>query len=158
MEVVLRTEDHRLVLGDALDLVTPLAGDLEAGLDRLRTGVHGEDHVEPKVLGDHFGELGEDIVIERARAKRQARGLVDERSDQLGVAMALVDCGVCGEEVEVVAALGVPDGRSLGAGEDDGERMVVVSSKILLSLDSLRGGGGVVCRRSAVCTVGRHGG
>jgi hypothetical protein len=90
VEVVLRTQDDRLVLRDLFDLVTPLSGDLDSSLDRLRTGVHGEDHVEPEELGDNLGELGEDIIIKSARAEGQARGLLNERSDEFGVAVALV--------------------------------------------------------------------
>jgi hypothetical protein len=90
VKVVLRTQNDGLVLRNPFDLVTPLSGDLDSSLDRLRTSVHGEDHVETKELGDDLGELGKDIVIESPRAKGQTRGLLDERSDKFGVAVALV--------------------------------------------------------------------
>lgn len=163
MEIVLRTQDHRLVLGNPLHLITPLAGDLDAGLDRLRTGVHGQDHVEAKVLGHELSKPGENIVVEGTGTESQTRGLIDERRHQLGVAVTLVDSGVRGQEIEVLTTLGVPDGGALGTSKDDGEWVVVVSGEVLLGLDGLLGGGGMVgtdaiVAVSSIGTVGRHGG
>lgn len=154
VEVVLSTQNHRLVLRDTLDLVPPFAGDLDAGLDGFGAGVHGQDHVVAEELGDELGEAREDIVVEGARAESQTGGLVAERGDQLGMAMALVDGGVGRQEVEVVAALGVPGGRALGAGEDDGERMVVMGGIVLFELDGFLGGRGVVSLSAGGAHVG----
>lgn len=60
--------------------------------------------------------------------------------------MALVDGGVGGEEVEIVATFGIPDGGSLGAGKDDGEWVVVVSGIVVLGGDSGVCGGDMVLR------------
>ena len=108
MEVFLHREDEGLVLRNALDLVSPLARNLDCRLDGLGARVHGQDHVEAKQLGRILGEAGEDIVVEGPAAERQTRSLLRQRLDELGVAVALVDGAVCREEVEIVLALGVP--------------------------------------------------
>jgi hypothetical protein len=94
MEVLLHREDQRLVLRDALDLVTPLARNLDCRLDRFRACVHGQDHVEAEQLGGIFGEAREDIVVESSTAQGQPRRLLSQRLDELGVAVALVDGAV----------------------------------------------------------------
>lgn len=81
MEVVLGAQDNRLVLWNTLDLVSPLASNLDTRLDGLGTGVHGQDHVEAEVAGDELGEAGEDVIVECARAKSHTRSLVDQRRD-----------------------------------------------------------------------------
>lgn len=68
MEVVFGTQDYRLILWNALDLVTPLARNLDARLDCLSASIHGQDHVVAKELGDEFGEPGEYIIVEGPRA------------------------------------------------------------------------------------------
>jgi hypothetical protein len=115
MEVLLDGEDQGLVLWNAFDLVSPLARDLDRRLDRLRARVHGQDHVEAEQLGGILGEAREDIVVEGSTAERQPRRLFSQGLDELGVAVALVDGAVGGEEVEVVLALGVPDAASAGS-------------------------------------------
>lgn len=144
VEIVLSTQNQGLVLRDALNLVPPLPRDLNARLDSLRAGVHGQNHVIAKELGDELGEFGEHVIVERAGAESQAGGLVTESGHDLRVAMALVDGGVGGQEVEIVIAFGIPDGGAFATGEDDGERMVVVGSEVMLLLDGLVGRGGVV--------------
>src|SRR4051794_2476200 len=85
MEVLLHREDQCLVLWNTLDLVPPLARNLDGRLYGLGARVHGEQHVEAEELGGVFGEAGEDIVVEGAAAERQARGLLRQRLDELGV-------------------------------------------------------------------------
>lgn len=153
MEVVFRTQDDRLVLRNTLNLVSPLTSDLNTGLDSLGARVHGQNHIEAEVLSDKLGETWEDIVIKSTRAQSDPRRLLNESSHQLRVAVALVDRRVCGQEVKVVTTLGVPDRGALSPSEDDGERMIVVSGKITLSLNRLLGGGGVVGTSAVVYTV-----
>lgn len=164
MEVLLGSKDQSLMSRDALDLVCPLPGNLDSGLDGLRAGVHGESHVVAEHGVDLFGPLGEHIVVEGAGAEGEPAGLLGEGLDELGVAVALVDSTVGGEEIDVVLALGVPDVDARGLGEDDGERVVVVCSKFVLRLDGAlcgrgvesRVGGSAVASRGGVC-VGCHG-
>ena len=163
MEVLLCREDPSLVLRNALDLITPLTGDLDTGLDRLRTGVHGQDHVEAKVLGHELGKTGKDIVVEGTGTESQTGGLIDESRHQLGVAVTLVDSGVRRQEIEVLTTLGVPDCGALGTSEDDRKWVVVVGSEVFLSLDGLLSSRGMVgtdaiVAVSSIGTVGRHGG
>ena len=72
VEVFLGREDPCLVLGNALDLVTPLACNLDSSLNCLSTGVHGHDHVKAQHRCDLLGEAGEDIVVECARAEGES--------------------------------------------------------------------------------------
>ena len=50
VEVLGNTQHERLVFGDLLGLVAPLACNLNAGFDRLGARVHREDHVESEIL------------------------------------------------------------------------------------------------------------
>ena len=144
VKVVGGAEDEGLALLDALDLVGPLAGDLDGGLDGLGARVHGQHHVEAEDAADLLGPHGEHVVVEGARAQGQAAGLLGQGAHQLRVAVALVDGAVGGQEVEVVLALGVPDMDPLGAREHDGEWVVVVGGELVL------GGDGTLGRRRVV--------
>lgn len=89
MEVARRAEDDRLVVGDALLFVCPLAGELEGGLHGLRTSVHGEYHVVAKHVGDLLREPAEYRVVEGARRQGKLLCLLNEGGDDPGVAMTL---------------------------------------------------------------------
>jgi hypothetical protein len=102
VEVLLHAKDERLVVRNALDFVSPLPRNFDCGLHGLGAGVHWQDHVEAEELCDELGESWEDIVIECSAAQCQPRGLLGQCFDKLWVAMALIDCTVCREEVEVV--------------------------------------------------------
>ncbi|KAG6820579.1 hypothetical protein H0H93_014806 [Arthromyces matolae] len=62
---------------------------LQRSLHGFSTGVHGEYHVIPKHLGDAFGEASKDAVVESSRGEGQLLSLLNEGSDDAGVAMAL---------------------------------------------------------------------
>lgn len=162
MEVVSDAENPSLVLLDAFDLVGPLAGNLDGSLGGLDTSVHRQDHVVAKDLANLLCPLGEDIVVKSAGAQGQAAGLLSQSFDELGVAVTLVDSTVSGKEVEVLVAFGVPDVDALSLGEDDRQRMVVVSSVLGLSGNGGVRGRGVVARvvgcggRGARLCVGSH--
>lgn len=155
MEVLRNTKDPGFVLGNALDLVGPLASKLDGRLDSLGTSTHGQTHVVAKDVANLLGPLGEDIVVESARAQGEAASLLGESLDELGVAVTLVDGTVGREEVEVLAALRVPDIDTLGAGKDNGKRMVVVSGELVLGSNGALGRGRVDSGLGAV-GVGRH--
>lgn len=93
VEVLRAGKNNSLVLWDALLHVAPLAGELDGGLDGLGTGVHGEDLVEAKILGDVLGILAKDIVVEGAGAETELLGLVTEGLDDLGVGVAYLVMG-----------------------------------------------------------------
>jgi hypothetical protein len=62
-----------------------------------------------------------------------------ERGDStdLGVAVSLVDGGVCGEEIEVALAVGVPQEAALALVQHDGQWVVVVGTELVLAVDHL---------------------
>lgn len=156
VEVLLHTEHKRLVLGNALGLVSPLARNLDSRLYRFCASVHGQNHVEAGHARDLLGELGEDIVVECSAAECQAAGLVDKGLDELRVAVALVHSGVCRKEVKVVLSLGVPYTATLRFREDDGQWVVVVRGVRCLGGHRLLRGRGMVC--GGLCGRGEGGG
>jgi hypothetical protein len=70
------------------------------------------------------------------------------KAPHLGVAVALVDCGVGGQEVKVAAAVDVPHKRALAAADDDGDGRVVVGAVAVLAVDVLGGGSGEGSRQA----------
>jgi hypothetical protein len=118
VEVLGSSKHQGLARRHLLDLVSPLAGNLDGGLDGFGARVHGQDHVIAEEGRDLLGPDGEDVVVEGARAQRQPAGLLGQGLDQLRVAVALVDGAVGREEVEVVLALRIPHVHALGTGED----------------------------------------
>lgn len=78
------------------------------------------------------------------------------------MAVALVDGAVGRQEVKVLAAFRIPDIDALSLGEDDGERVVVVSRILFLTGDGGISGRGMEAGCSAVAgnsiaSVGSHG-
>ena len=135
VEIFGHGQDNRLVLRNTLNLVTPLACNFEAGLDRLRTSVHRENHVVTEVLanrqnerahgkredsthlGDKLGEYGEHIVVERSRRQSEPLGLLDECTDNLGMAVSLVNSGVSAQEIEIFVSLPACSHNTLAMGQ-----------------------------------------
>ena len=134
-----RHDDIGLAGRDALDVGAPLAGHLDAALDRLGAAVHRQHHVLAAQLGERCAERSEPVGVEGAADQRdgvelRVRGRGDPR-----VAVAEVHRRVGGQAVQVAAALDVGDPGALGAGRDHGQRRVVVRGVAVLDRD--RGGG-----------------
>lgn len=70
MKVLSNTKYHGLVLGDALDLVTPFPGDFDGCLYGFSSCIHGQHHIEVEIFCDKFCKAWEDIVVECSRAER----------------------------------------------------------------------------------------
>lgn len=155
VKVLGNTKDPSLLLRNTLDLVRPLAGNLDGSLNGFSSSAHGQNHVVAENAADLLSPLGEDIVVEGPGAEGQSTSLLGKSLDEFGVAVALVDGAVGREEVVVVAALRVPDVDALSAGEDYGERVVVVSCVLLLNGDGLLGRG-CMEPRDGLFSVGRH--
>lgn len=144
MEVLFDAKDQCLALCDLLDLVRPLPGDLDGRLYGFGSRVHGQHHVVAEHLLDLLSPFGKHVIMKSSRAQRQTAGLFSQSLHKLWVAMTLVDSTVGRQKVEVVLALWIPDINTLSTGEDNGKRVVVVSSELVLSCDS------TLCRRSVV--------
>ena len=123
-EVLLGEEDLGRVLRQALDHVTPLAGELDGGLAALHSGVHRQHLVEAEELGDVLLVRAEAVVVERPGGECDGLRLLGERGDDLGVAVPLVDRRVRGQEVEILLAVNIPDLGALALGQNRRERMV----------------------------------
>ena len=143
VEVAVEDQDLGLVVGHALDVVAPLAGGLDRGFDRLGAAVHGQHAGEAGELGDLLTQGAELIVAEGARGQGHAARLLDERLDQAGVAVTLVDRRVGGKAVHVAAPLDVPDPHSGGPRDHHVEGVVVVGTVAILEVDVVGGLHGV---------------
>jgi hypothetical protein len=139
VEVVRGHDDLGRVERDALDLVGPLAGDLDGGLDGLGTGVHRQHHLGAGELGQLRAEGAELVVVEGARGQGEPVDLLVRGADQVGVAVPEVERGVPGEEVEVAPTVDVGDPRPLRLGDHHGERVVVVGTPLLVERDDAGG-------------------
>lgn len=105
MEVLFRTEYQGLVMRNALGFVSPLPRDLDSSLYSLSSSVHGQHHVEAKQLCDIFGKSWEHIVVKGSAAEGQSRSLLGQGFDELWVAVALIDCTVGRQEIEIMFVL-----------------------------------------------------
>ena len=69
VEVSPGDDDLRLAVRHSLDLVAPFAGDLDARLDGLGTGVHRQHHLLADQGRQPLGERRESIMVEGARGQ-----------------------------------------------------------------------------------------
>ena len=97
------------------------AGHADGVLGRLRTAVGEEHHVEVtgSELGDEAGRLAPVGVGERGGDGAQPAGRLLDGGDQAGVLVADVQVDELGREVQVAAALVVPEPRALAPGDGD---------------------------------------
>ena len=84
VEIIGADDDLCLALGDAFDLVAPLARRLHGSLDRLGARVHGQRHVVAGELVQFLVKQGELVVAEGARGQRDFAGLLDQRREDSG--------------------------------------------------------------------------
>ena len=124
--------------GDALDLVAPLAGDLDRGLDGLGAGVHRQHQVLAAQVAERGGEVGELVVHEGPAGQRELVELGVRGGEQRRVAVAEVERRVAGEQVEVAAAVDVGHPGALGVGDHHRQRVVVVRGARLGALELAR--------------------
>ena len=78
VEVALRHDDLALGIGDALDVVAPLARGLDGGLHRLRPAIHGQRLVEAGERAQLLQQDGQAVVAEGPRGEGQLAGLGDQ--------------------------------------------------------------------------------
>ncbi len=151
VEVALHGDDRGLAGGDALDLVAPLAADLDRGLDGLGAGVHRQDHVLAGEAGQRLGEAAELVVEEGAAGERQPAQLLARDRDQALVAVTEVERGVAREAVEVAATVDVDHPGAVALGEHHRQGVVVVRGVALGGLDVL--GGARCCVEMSVAVM-----
>ena len=142
MEVAVADDDQRLVLRNALDHVTPAAGQLQGGLHGFGAGVHRQQLVVAEELGGKFLVRAEAVVVEGAGGQAQILGLVSKGLHDLRMAMTLVDSGVCRQEIEIAFAVDIPYERTFAFGKDNGQWMIVMRTVPIFLIDILLGVGG----------------
>ena len=113
-------DDSRLVGGDVLLLVAPLAADLDGGFDCFGAGVHWQHLVELEVVGQVPFVFTELVVVEGAAGQRQAAALLYQHVDDARVAVPLVDGRVGSQKVEILLSFYVPNVAAAPFVEDDG--------------------------------------
>lgn len=91
MEVVLNAKNNSLAFGDSLLHVCPLPGKLHSSLNGFGSSVHWEHHVIAEHLRDLLGKAPKDAIVKGPRGKGELLGLLNEGSDDLGVAMPLLN-------------------------------------------------------------------
>ncbi len=127
MEVAVEGDDHRFVGRDALDLIAPLAGRLDGGLDAFGAGIHREDHFHAGHRGEFGAERAELVVLERPADQRDPLELTLGGGDEARVPVTEVDRRVGGEQVKVTAAFDVGHPGAFGLGSiTTGKRVVVM--------------------------------
>ena len=125
-----------------------LAGDLERRLDGVRAGRPGElqlvveaarhEHVLLERLDERLlGRRGHVEPVDDAVALE----VLDERTRERGVVVAVVQHARAGEEVEVLAAVGVDEGRAARSVEDRRERADVPAHLRLAAVEDVQGCG-----------------
>ena len=135
MEVAVADDDLSLAIGHALDLVAPLARNLDRGLNRLRARVHGEGHVVAQQVAQLLAERPQLVVAERARGKRGLFGLFHHGVDNARVAVALADRGVGAQAIHVALALDVGHPNAFGVFDHHVQRMIDVGDIGILEFD-----------------------
>ena len=139
MEIVPAGDDLGRVLGQAFRLIGPLPGGLDRRLDGLRPRVHGQDHVVARQDAELPGQERPLIVAEGARGERHPPGLIFQGLDDSRVAVSLVHGRIGAQEIQVLAAVEVPDPDALGLVDDDVQRMVVVRAVFIFDGDEALG-------------------
>ena len=137
VEVPVGDDDLRAIRGHALDLVPPLASGLDRGLDGLRAGVHQQRHVHLAQLSEVAQERTHLVVVERAARERDAIQLLLGRRDQLGMSVTEVQRRVRRQHVQVPSAFDIGHPATLGFGDDDGQRVIVVRRRAFDELQML---------------------
>ena len=99
--------------------------------------VHGQQTVVAKQFTSELLELPQTVVIEGSAGESELDGLLVEGGDDLGMAVALIHCGVGRQEVEIFLPLHVPDIQPFPAGQSHGQWLVVCGSVFCLFLKDL---------------------
>ena len=133
-EVAGGDDDLGASVGDALDLVAPLACRLDRGLDRLGAGVHRQRLGHAGGLADGAQERAETVGVEGAARHREARGLLGQSGDQRRVAVAEAHRRVRRHHVEVAAAVIVEQPYAGAALQRHRQRVVVGGAEAALEV------------------------
>ena len=112
--------------------VTPAPRELNRSLDGFDAGVHRHGLIVAADARELFEEARHAIVAQRARGKRNALALLDERRVDARVAVADVYRRIGADAVEIPLTADVPKPSSLGPLDDDVERRVVTGAVALL--------------------------
>ena len=138
VEVAGCNDDHCPTVWHTLDLVTPLASDLDRGLHSLGA-VHRQHHVLADQRGQPFGKGRQLIVVEGARRQRESLELLLGGGDECRMTVSEVRGRVRREEIQVLLTVGVGEHRAGSASYHNIQRVVVVSDVLILELQQLAG-------------------
>src|SRR3954454_19164507 len=122
MKVVGANDNLRLSVSDAFDLVSPLAGRLDCSFHRLSAGIHRQRHFESSEIMQLLVEEAKLVVAEGTRCQRDLMRLVDQRLQDLRMAVPLVYSRVRCKTIQILLAVHVVYPHTLRTVDDDVER------------------------------------
>ena len=139
VKVVVGDHDIGLARGNALDIGSPFARDLDRALDRFGAAVHRQHHVLVAQRRQRRAEPAERLGVEGPAHQCDEVQLGVRGRGDLGIAVPEIHRGVRGQAVQVAAPFDVDDPRPLGAGRHHRQRRVVVRRVVLIQCDRRRG-------------------
>jgi hypothetical protein len=153
---VARAYDHfGLVVGNALDLVSPLAHRFQRGLDRLGAAVRRQRARKSRHLGQPLEKQRQLVVVKSARGDRQLLRLCDQRRDDARMGVTVADGRIRAHHVEKAPAVYVPQPSALAVRHDHGQRVVIARAEGFFDFDVGRTRFGL-CRLAGVGNTVRH--
>lgn len=90
MKVARSAEDDCTAFGDTFLLIRPFSGELDPRFDGLSPGIHGQNHVIPKKLGNFLGKGAEYGIIKRSGGQSETLSLLHQGRHDAWMTMALV--------------------------------------------------------------------
>ena len=94
MKILARHKNDGLVVGHALNVVSPAARELEGGFDGLGSGIHREHFVVAESRRHCLLHRTQLVVVKSTRSQCQRARLVHERTHDARMAMSLIHCTV----------------------------------------------------------------
>ncbi len=142
--------DHLgLSVGNALDLVSPLAHRFQRRLDGFGAAVRRQRARKTGHFGQPLQKKRQLVVVEGARGHRQLLRLRDQRRDDAGMRMPVTDGRIRAHHVEKTPAVDVPQPSALAVRHHHRQRVVVACAEGLFDVDKGRARFGF-CRLAGV--------
>ena len=155
MEVVLAGDDLGTAIGDAFDLVAPLARGLDRGLDGLGTAVRRQHAIQTGQLRESLEQQRQLVVEVSARCHAKLLRLLDQRADDLRMRVTEAHRRIRAHQIEIPATIDVEDVTALAARQHDGKRIVIARTERAFAADQLRRGVGFRSGSTLVRAMGR---
>mmetsp|Transcript_36522 Transcript_36522/g.67541 ORF Transcript_36522/g.67541 Transcript_36522/m.67541 type:complete len:201 (-) Transcript_36522:423-1025(-) len=117
-EVVSCENDTCLIFRNSLHIISPPPRKLDRSLSAFNPSIHGKDSIIAKVISDELNIATKAVVVKCPTRESKVLGLFHKGTNDLGVAMALIDGGIRREKVKVACAINIPHFRALALRKD----------------------------------------